>query len=137
MTMGMTLEERANEMQKICRKTCMKKIARKEVPQNYGSDWWNEDLTRAKRAVQRARRRWQTTRTEEDKTILVDLRRAFKRTIKTSKEKHIQNITDAAIDDSPWHRAWAFVTRKRKGIIKKNVKKDDGAYTETEDEANN
>lgn len=110
LAMGMTLEERANEMQKICRKTCVKKIACKEIPQN----WWNEDPTQAKRAVQCARRRLQITRIEEDKKTLVDLRRVFKTTIKISKEKHIQNITDSAIDPVHGTERGLLLRKKRR-----------------------
>lgn len=104
---GMTPDEKAVELQNICRKVCVNKIARREVIGNSNNDWWNEDLRRCKSAVQRARRRWQVSRSEQDRNVLScsDSRRCFKKTVKISKEKHIMDITTSAINDTPWYRA--------------------------------
>lgn len=67
----LTVDERAEELQKIFRKACEKHIARRKILQNRHNDWWNEDCTRSKHAVQVARRRWQASRNEDDKNALV------------------------------------------------------------------
>lgn len=132
----MTVDQKAEELQKIYSKVCVGKIARKEIPERHNNDWWNEDLKRCKSAVQAAKRKWQVSRRPDDLSALKMARRAFKRTIKLSKEKHIQVVANSTITKSPWYRAWAVVTNKNKCIIKNNVQKDDGSFAESEEEAN-
>lgn len=66
-------EQKAEELQRICRSTCIKHIKRNEVPSNAKS-WWTEELKRLRAGLRRKRAKWQMTRRQEEKNAYIDYR---------------------------------------------------------------
>lgn len=71
-----------------------------------GESWWTEELVKMKASLRRKRIKWQATRAEEDRVVFIEQRNAYKKAVRQTKEKYVENQVQAMVDDGPWYRAW-------------------------------
>lgn len=128
-------ERRAEVLQEICRKACQRHIRRREIDE-HENDWFDDELGRKRTKTRRLRRAWQRNKTDATRTEYIECRNEYNKLIKKNKEDSVQRKIDEITEQKPWHKLWKFITKGRNITPKKNYRKEDGTYTQTDDETN-
>lgn len=125
--------------------TCLEEACRVSIPRarrknGRANEWWNADLEREKRIVNRKRREWQNNRADPIEARLRELyrtaRRTYNRHIARAKELWVNQVIDGLGEGEPWDKVWKFLKGNEAKACLGNVQKEDGTFTLGEEETN-
>lgn len=102
-------------------------------PGTRGNPWWNGELERSRRAVNRARERAQGERDQVRRRELQEefktKRRDYKKRIKEAKINDLREALEEADPQDPWGLAHRIISRKRKTTTWETVQDERGDWT--------
>lgn len=133
---AMDIEEKAANIQRICRQVCQRKIARREINIRRDKEWFDEELRELRSQARGARRIWQLNKTEDNKRIYINKRNDYNKEVKRKKQTHITKELDELVEHDPWAKVWRLIGKKKTFEPKKNYRMENGQYTQTDDETN-
>lgn len=130
------LETEAERLQDKCREVCQRNIPRKKGGKK-SNTWWSSNLSRIRREVRKARKKYQEERDGEMRLMrreeYVIKRNKYKKEIKNTKEKSFEERLNTFQSD-PWKFAYKIIRKEKKSTGKATMKKRDGTYTRTIEE---
>ncbi|KAJ8915368.1 hypothetical protein NQ315_008255, partial [Exocentrus adspersus] len=125
--------ERAGEtLQSVVERVCTEQLRRRRKGRREHADWWNDDLTDAKRRVTRQRRLFQESvgdRRDEQRLEYVRERNEYKKKIKDTKLRRIER----ELDEMGEQRVERWVKGGRRQVTS-NIRREDGTFTGDLDE---
>lgn len=136
----MEAEDLAEAFQVACVNACMFSMPhRKPVPNNNKTAWWNNDLSRRRSEVRKARKRFQEERDSVSRAQLryafKELRRQYKDEILEARKISFRNFCSQQSAADPWSLVYKILAKKKKSNVNlQTIQREDGSWTESEKE---
>lgn len=127
------LENTAQRLQDICKKTCRTQIRTRRQPMDELENWWTEDLEEQRKRLREllvAISKTTNANTEiRLRAELANMRREYKSSIELRKEEHAREVWKQQLEREPWYGIWNILGKDKSEKGRKNIKTDEGRFT--------